>query len=714
MRLIPALGLFLLLLSQPQSLLAAPGGLDYSFDSDGYVTTAFGASLFDRAFAVALQADGKIVAAGVTGICCSYDFAIARYNTDGSLDTTFDGDGLVTTDFGGADNAWAVAVQTDGKIVAAGDSSDVTQRFALARYNSDGSLDTTFDGDGKVTTGFDDLASAAAMVIQTDGKIVLGGLATGTTGVEFALARYNADGSLDSNFDTDGKVTTAFTGEGIAWTMALATDDKIVLAGQTLSGPTDADFALARYNTDGSLDTTFDTDGKVTTDFNSGPNVVNKVLIQTDGKIVAVGDSSAQGDTGIGSSTDFTLARYNTNGTLDTTFDTDGKVTTDFNGLGDAAYGAALQSDGKIIAVGVAVVSTEPLHYNFAAARYNTDGSLDPNFDTDGKVTTAISGYDSVALAIVIQTDGQIVIAGILNDGTKYYFGVVRVNYSALENNSQTISAGGTVTTDTESDGANLLDPVETTITSPNGGTITISENTATTPTPTGFSALGQQVTITAPEATAANPLVIVFRFDVSAVAGANKDLIEVYKNGGVQVASCTGPAGQASPDPCIASIVLEADGDVTITVLSSTASNWNFAVKNSDLPLVTGGGWIKPEAGKASFGFKVRSEMDPPKLSGQINFVADNLHFKSDSVDLLTTGDTRAKYSGVGNVNGSSGYSYVVIIEDGKLSASDDRFRIKITDAGGVVVYDNVPGSSDDIELATPQEIGGGSIVIH
>jgi uncharacterized delta-60 repeat protein len=210
------------------------------------VTTDF-AGGSDQAFGVAIQGDGKIVAAGRIGFL---DFALARYNTDGSLDTTFDGDGMVTTDFaGGFDQASEVIIQGDGKIVAAGVAS-VSGTFdpALARYNTDGSLDTTFDADGMVTTDFAGSSDQFQDVaIQGDGKIVAAGFVDPSGNSDFALARYNTDGSLDTAFDGDGTVTTDFTGSfDEAFGVAIQGDGKIVTVGRG-GGPGFFDFALARY-----------------------------------------------------------------------------------------------------------------------------------------------------------------------------------------------------------------------------------------------------------------------------------------------------------------------------------------------------------------------------------------------------------------------------------------------------------------------------------
>src|SRR5688572_28114950 len=225
----------------------------------------------------------------------------------GDLDTTFDGDGQVTTNFAAATaETPGLAIQGDGKTVTAGrvDASG-TRDFALARYNSNGSLDTTLDGDGKVTTDFDaGLDFGYAVAIQPDGKIVAAGYADVSGTRDFAVARYNPDGSLDITFDTDGKVTTDFAGDiDLAYAVAIQRDGKIVAAGVAVISGTN-DFAVARYNPDGSLDTTFDTDGLVTTDFGAGLDQASGVTIQGDGKIVAAGRAVVSGNR------HFALARY--------------------------------------------------------------------------------------------------------------------------------------------------------------------------------------------------------------------------------------------------------------------------------------------------------------------------------------------------------------------------------------------------------------------
>ncbi|MFD9223461.1 hypothetical protein ACFWDI_26440 [Streptomyces sp. NPDC060064] len=303
---VAALGAALVLFC-PGVALAAPGDLDPTFGTGGKVTTNFGGT-DNEARGVAVQADGKIIAVGQSDSGGTIDFALARYNPDGSLDSTFGTGGKVTTDFGGGgDLAFGVVVQADGKIIAAGlDFSGSTFfDFALARYNTDGSLDTTFGTGGKVTTDFGGSFDVAfGVVVQADGKIVAVGSAGG---IAFALARYNTDGSLDSTFGTGGKVTTNFGGGNEARAVALQADGKIIAAGVSTSGT--ADFALARYNTDGSLDSTFGTGGKVTTNF-GGTDEARAVALQADGKIIAAGLDFS------GGAFEFALARYQDGGSI--------------------------------------------------------------------------------------------------------------------------------------------------------------------------------------------------------------------------------------------------------------------------------------------------------------------------------------------------------------------------------------------------------------
>lgn len=360
---------------------------------------------------VAAQADGKIVAVGTDDE--SGDFVVIRLNVDGSLDQSFGESGKRTTDFlEGEDIARSVAIQSDGKIVVAGTAKrpvGARPNFALARYQTDGNLDASFSGDGKTLIEFG-TSEAFAVAVQPDGKIVVAGYDLSfTTGTQsnFAVARTNGDGTLDTSFDSDGKVSTDFLmGNDIAFDVALQPDGKIVAAGtKDIADSGVQDFALARYNENGSLDASFGSGGKVTTDFFSNLDDAKAVAIQPDGKIVAGGSAvTAMG-------TSFALARYQSNGSLDESFDGDGKVVTDFGGAFSAISDIVIQTTGKIIAVGKAL--GQNLN-GFVLARYKKDGSLDPAFDFDGKKITefenSVGGAGATAAAL--ETDGRLIVAG--------------------------------------------------------------------------------------------------------------------------------------------------------------------------------------------------------------------------------------------------------------------------------------------------------------
>lgn len=395
----------------PTSIAAADGDLDSTFGAGGKVVTDFfGRS--NSANAIALQSDGKIVVTGdVLSATGPPDIGVARYNIDGTLDTAFGTGGRVTTDFAGrSDVGTAITVQPDGKILVAGgaDLGVSNFDFALVRYNVDGSLDSTFGSGGKVTTDFNGgLDAASAIALQGNGRIVLAGFATAGD-AHMALARYNTNGGLDTTFGAGGKVTTNINGtRDFASAVAIQSDGKIVAGGSTVDPIFSfVTFALARYNADGSLDSTFGSGGKVTTKvvFGDGEDdEISGLTIQPDGRILAAGRANfAQ---------DFGLVRYQTNGALDTAFGTSGVVTTDFNGSIDRAFGMALQIDGKIVLAGAANLTTGSTG-DFGLARYNPNGSLDSTFGAGGKVITDFGGNVDIARGVVLQSDNRILAAG--------------------------------------------------------------------------------------------------------------------------------------------------------------------------------------------------------------------------------------------------------------------------------------------------------------
>ncbi len=416
--------------------LMSGGVLDPTFGTNGVVTTNVASFDASGAYAVATYPkagtanDGKIVAAGAASSYGSgqiQDMAVVRYNLDGSLDKSFGGSGQVTTSVGSSnDGAGDVIVQPDGKVVVAGWTGGSGSNFALVRYNVDGSLDTSFGGTkakGVVTTDINNSRDSGwVMALQADGKIVVAGTTipkNSTTTVDLALVRYNADGSLDSSFGTGGKVTRHFSAPlaaNIHGGIDLAIDPntnpldpyaaKIVVAAQLTQGP----MVVVRLNTNGSPDTSFGNNGagyvSITT-LNGGDAAA--VAVQSDDRIVVAGINPGTPSTG----QDIGLARFNPDGTADTTFGSGGIVVSRLPN-NERARSLAIQPDGKIVVAGDSydlslTNGTDP----FMVARYNAaDGSLDTSFGT-GSIALS-TGFNVIAdkVDVALEPDGRIVVAG--------------------------------------------------------------------------------------------------------------------------------------------------------------------------------------------------------------------------------------------------------------------------------------------------------------
>jgi uncharacterized delta-60 repeat protein len=417
---------------------ATPGALDPSFGVGGTEEVPIGVYP-DQALAVRLQPDGKIVAAGGSFSGSAEEFALVRLNPSGTLDTGFSADGKVTTLIGSGGEATALAVQSDGKLVAAGYSHDATtgNNFTLVRYKPNGSLDTGFGGKapdvpGTVTTdigGADD--DAFAVALQPDGKIVAAGQTFNGSNYDFALVRYNVNGSLDTTFGAGGGSETPIGAhDDVAEAVALQPDGKIVAAGYSNSSTTGDNFAVVRYNANGFPDSSFGTNGKVTTSLGSSTDRALAVAVQADGKVVAAGFSSN------GANDDFAVVRYNANGSLDTTFGTGGKETIPLGSADDVAFAVALQPDGKIVLAGKSEKASAA--DEIGVVRLNANGSLDPGFGSGGKVIAPI-GTDGIADSVALQPDGKIVAAGSADFGSGYDFAFAR-----FLGNTLTVTKAGT------------------------------------------------------------------------------------------------------------------------------------------------------------------------------------------------------------------------------------------------------------------------------
>jgi uncharacterized delta-60 repeat protein len=432
----------------------ADGSVDTTFGNGGVVTsdTAF-TSIFSPEAGVALQADGKIVVGGD-------GFAVARYNSDGSFDTSFGTGGSVPALEVGTSLSYGVVVEPDGKIVVSGSSDD----FGLVRFDSSGNLDPSFGVGGRATASFGSSISgdAHSLVGQPDGKLLVAGRVDIAGDDDFALVRYNTDGSLDATFGTGGKVATDFASEGDeAFSVTLQADGKIVVVGAT----TTTMGLLVRYNADGSLDTSFGIGGEVTTDAASSVERPETVKIQSDGKIVVAGYSFAGG-----ANADFAIARFNSDGSLDTSFGSGGKVVTDIGDAADHPNSIVIEPDGKILVVGTSG-PTGNAPTDLALVRYNSDGSLDTSFGNgaalnrpaffieDGSPTVLNAGatvHDADLEAAGSYAGASLTLARHDGANSDDVFGASG-NLSALDQGGDIVLSGVTIGTVTQNSGGMLV-----------------------------------------------------------------------------------------------------------------------------------------------------------------------------------------------------------------------------------------------------------------
>ena len=412
--------MFYFLLLTVEQVYSQPGRLDETFGQDGIVTTALNVNGNGASSYSTIQSDGKIILAGSSSFNGDNDFALIRYNKDGSLDNTFGTNGVVITNLGSDNDLLiAIALQDDGKIISVGhtDKND-TVEFALVRYNINGKLDDTFGSNGIVITPFGTSSDEGALsvAIQTNDKIIVGGY-SGKLNSKFLLARYNPNGALDNSFGVNGFVTTKVGATSSScFSIALQTDGKIVAGGSMIDGGDNAYFAVARYNQNGTLDNTFGSNGIITTSINtSAGETINKVLIQNDGKILAAGSFGNGMDYGSG------IFRFNENGSSDNTFGNNGLVSDTVILTGRTCI--SLEDDGKIITLGMYANNND-----FVMNRYNADGSLDSSFGESGRVTTSIGTSTNIASAVILQNDSKIITSGTTKKDNHNEFVMVRYN----------------------------------------------------------------------------------------------------------------------------------------------------------------------------------------------------------------------------------------------------------------------------------------------
>ena len=404
MRKLFSLFTFVFLLSFAQ---AQPGTLDFSFGNEGIVTSVISEGV-NMAKAIAVQPDGKIIAVGQTGSSGSYNVGVVRYNEDGSNDNTFGTSGMViisatTTN----DYALDIVIQPDGKIVLGGyiySSSGSTTDVLVIRLNANGTPDNTFGTDGIVITNFGTDEVTEAIVLQDDGKILLAGYHND----RFMLLRYTTNGTLDNTFGTGGKAT-ANVGIGMCFgqDLVIQSDGKIIVGGLGFNEVANYAFSLARFNTDGTLDNSFADNGTKVFNMGQGYDFMTNIALQSDGKIIAGGHTWLANQPTL--QYDFAAARLNQDGSIDNTFGNQGITTVNLIYGGNYVTGMVVQDDDKIVLSGNA---EGPEDYDLGMARLTADGILDTSFGTDGITVTDINKDIDQVEGVALQPDGKILVAG--------------------------------------------------------------------------------------------------------------------------------------------------------------------------------------------------------------------------------------------------------------------------------------------------------------
>lgn len=428
--------LILALVALPASATVNEGSLDPSFASVGQTSTPVGTNTTDRAFAVAIQKDGKIVTAGLAHIGTTNEIGLVRYLDNGSLDGTFGTGGKVTTPIGSGAQANAVAIQPDGKIVVGGyGTPNSTPHFAVVRYNPNGTLDTSFNFSGIAMWAIHNGADAVSGVAMApDGTIVaVGNSTTGST--HMAVMRFESNGARDTSFGTNGvSEPNVESGQAVANAVKVQSNGKIAIAGGSPNG-----LLAVRLDPSGSPDTTFSGDGAATVQPQT-TGVAYAVAVQSNGSITIAGSSSN------GTKSNFAVARFTSTGAPDATFGGPGWVITVIGTGNDVARGVNIQPDGKIVISGT---TNDGTHDSFGIARYLAGGALDNNFSGDGKATTAITtNTENVGLGQAMSSNGKPVVVGYVRNATDD-FGIARFIGDAMAPTAGVVTGLARYQTDT-------------------------------------------------------------------------------------------------------------------------------------------------------------------------------------------------------------------------------------------------------------------------
>jgi uncharacterized delta-60 repeat protein len=395
----------------------ANGSIDSSYGKNG-----FSVPVNMNQPSAAIQSDGKLVVVGETSQVNS-EFITARFTTSGTLDASFGNSGITITNAGSENDALtAVAIQSDNKIIAGGESyRNGISQFALIRYNTNGTADPSYGNNGLVITNFGNSCNINALVLQPGNKVVaVGNYNDGTNG-DFAIARYLINGSLDTSFNGSGEVTSNFGNSDNAISVALQTNGKILVGGYYTNQQYNSHFEIARYNANGSIDSSFNGTGVAGTNFGSTEEIFASLAVQSNGKIIAGGYIYTTNGFD-----DLALARFNVSGGIDSSFGLYGQV---LDSIGNGNYNflncLTLESNGQILSGGYTQTSNSIL---FTLSRFNTNGSLDNSFGTSGNVQGFYPGNAIYYDGMMVQSDEKIVVNGYTSNGVTYPYFLTRLN----------------------------------------------------------------------------------------------------------------------------------------------------------------------------------------------------------------------------------------------------------------------------------------------
>lgn len=391
----------------------AAGEVDVAFGTDGLVSTDFGGAR-DFGGAVIVDSSGRIIVVGQassTADTFNSSFGLARYDQEGNLDPSFGSGGLVSTDFGGqdalgdgSDFARSVAIDSAGQILVAGTCTNSDADFGLARYDENGNLDTSFGNNGLISADFGSGQDYGwSVAVDSDDRIIVGGYCKSESGdYDIALVRFDEYGCLDPSFGNGGIISTDFgKTDNRCRSLVLDSEERILAVGSTYNS--DNDFALVRYDKNGNLDTSFGNGGIVSLDFNGSDEAWSVTIDEADRILIAGGSSNASGYS-------VDLARYDENGDLDPSFGTGGVVSNDLGGsVASSTSRAVVDSNGRI------VISTTVFNggtNDFALARFDQTGNLDNAFGSNSIVSTDFGGQHDYGRSCVIDGSGRILVTG--------------------------------------------------------------------------------------------------------------------------------------------------------------------------------------------------------------------------------------------------------------------------------------------------------------